>query len=78
MSVPEPIEPVHFSEPRGVLVRESGNLSNVHSAVSGNVNIYSGSQLESNELIKRWPEIMQAVADKANSILAELRVPDEQ
>lgn len=73
MSIPDPIEPVHFSEPRAVLVRESGNLSNVHSAVSGNLNVYAENQSECNEIISRWREIMQVAADKANEILTEIR-----
>ena len=77
MGVPTPIEPVHFSEPRGVLVRESGNLSNVHSAVSGNINVYAENQNECNELISRWTEIMRVAADKATEILTEIRAAHE-
>ena len=77
MGVPDPIEPVHFSEPRGVFVRESGNLSNVHSAVNGNLNVYTNNQNECNILISRWTEIMQVAADKANEILSEIRAANE-
>lgn len=73
MSVPDPIGPIHYSEPRAVQIRMPGNLTEIHSAVNGNVNVYADSMVECNAVLEQWPSIIQAAADRANQILDAVR-----
>lgn len=73
MSVPDPIEPIHFSEPRAVQVRDPENLNSLHSAVNGNIFVYTETKLETDKILEKWAEIMQVAADKAQEFLDEMR-----
>ena len=77
MSVPEPIEPIHFDQPRAVQVREPENLKSLHSAVSGMMHVYVETRTEATQILDNWRIIMQAAADKANEILTEIRKSQE-
>lgn len=72
---PEPIGPVHYSQPRGVLVRDAGPTGK-HSAVQSPLIIYTDTVSQANELIKRWSEIMQVAATKAQEILDGVKEPE--
>ena len=72
-SIPTPIEPIHFDEPRAVQVRDPAGSNTFHSAVNGGINVYVDTMIEAQGVIQAWPVIMQAAADKANEILAALR-----
>jgi len=78
-SVPTPIEPVHYDEPRTVKLRDPADPALVpevtHDAVRSAINIYVLSQDEENAIMAGWTDIMQVCADKANAILAPLRTP---
>lgn len=81
--IPDPIEPIHFDQPRAVLVRgdlDKENLNNdvKHSAVSGRMNVYVETQKESDAILAAWNIIMQSAADKANEILNAMRVSPPQ
>ena len=80
-SVPTPIEPVHYDQPRQVKLRDPSDPNNVpevtHDAVRSAINIYVLSQAEENAIMTGWTDIMQACADKANEILAPLRTPSD-
>ncbi|AKU45360.1 hypothetical protein MADRUGA_70 [Mycobacterium phage Madruga] len=71
MSTPEPIGPVYFSEPRAVKIREPENLTAIHSAVHGELNIVTDSVLETKSIMENWSLIMQAVSEKVELILSE-------
>jgi hypothetical protein len=73
--MPEPVGPVHYSEARAVMVREPGNLKSKHSAVQSPLIVYTDTISQSKALLARWPEIMQAAADKAQEII-DAAVPD--
>lgn len=73
MSVPKPVGPIHFDEPRAVKVREPENLSSVHSAVYGAISIYVDTKMEADAILAAWRVIMQSAADKATEILASVR-----
>ena len=61
---------LHYSDARAVQVREPENVNSVHSAVHGDVAVYSDNRLQTQALLDGWPEIMAAAAAKANEILA--------
>lgn len=67
------IEPVQFSEPRAVQVRAPGNVSEIHSAVSGTIAVYAETKLEADAVLAAWPVIMQKAADAAKEILEAAR-----
>ena len=75
MPTPAPIDPIHFSEPRAVKIREPENLSAMHSAVHGDMNVLTQSMTETNAIIENWSLIMQAAADKAAEVLDVVRKP---
>lgn len=75
--VPEPIEPIHFSEPRAVQVREPGNLASKHSTVMGTMHVYVDTKAEADAIIAAWREIMNAAAEYAQAILDDIRNPGE-
>ncbi|QDH84921.1 hypothetical protein SEA_Phreeze_57 [Mycobacterium phage Phreeze] len=60
--------PVQFSEPRAVRVREP-ETQDQHSAVHGTLAIYTDSLTESHAVLRAWPEIMAAVAEKAREVI---------
>lgn len=72
MSVPTPIGPVHFSEPRAARARIKG-YDEPHSVVHGDLNIEVNSLKEADVLIRAWRVIMQKAADEAQAILSEMR-----
>lgn len=74
MPTPAPIDPIRFSEPRAVKIREPENLSAMHSAVHGDMNVLVESQLEAEAILAAWRVIMQAAADKAQEILSAFHV----
>lgn len=69
MLIPDPVGPVHFSQARGVLVREPEGHDSHHSAVQSQFIVYTDTQKQTDALISRWTEIMQAAADKATEII---------
>jgi hypothetical protein len=73
VATPDPIGPISFSEPRAVQVRSPKKVSDIHSAVSGMVNIYTDTKIEAEAIIAAWPVIMQKAADQAQEILDEIR-----
>ena len=75
MSVPEPINPIHFDVPRAVKVREPEELQSIHSAVSGRIHVYVDTHTEAQAILSAWRVIIQAAADKANEILTAVREP---
>lgn len=66
--IPDPIGPVHFNQARAVQVREPESQGG-HSAVQSQFIVYTDTQKQTDEIISRWSEIMQAAADKATEIL---------
>jgi hypothetical protein len=72
-SIPTPIEPIHFDQPRAVQVRDPADTNNFHSAVNGGINVYVNTLVEAQGVIDAWTDIMQAAADKANEVLTALR-----
>lgn len=72
----EMIGVIRYSPARGVMVREPGEVTNVHSAVSGTVAVYTETLTQSQALINAWDEIIAAANEKAVEILS--RVPAEK
>jgi hypothetical protein len=70
--VSEMIGRVRYSPARGVMVREPGEVTNVHSAVSGNVAVYVDSLTESRAVIAAWDEIIEAANEKVKEILSRM------
>ncbi len=68
----EMIGRVRYSPARGVMVREPGEVTNVHSAVSGNVAVYVDSLTESRAVIAAWDEIIEAANEKVKEILSRM------
>lgn len=68
----EMIGRVRYSPARGVMVREPGEVTNVHSAVSGNVAVYVDSLTESRAVIAAWDEIIEAANQKVKEILSRM------
>jgi hypothetical protein len=54
------------------MVREPGEVTNVHSAVSGNVAVYVDSLTESRAVIAAWDEIIEAANQKVKEILSRM------
>lgn len=75
--VPEPVEPIHFSEPRAVMVRDPKDLKSKHSAVHGSIAIYVDTKAEADVILAAWREIMTRAAEYAQAILIDLRNPTE-
>ena len=73
MSVPDPIQEIHFSEPRTVKVRSSEDSGGLHSAVHGDMNVYTETVIETQAILEQWNDIMSAAADKAHEILTASR-----
>ena len=73
MPTPDPIGPIHFSEPRAVVVRDPKELSSTHAAVHGDMNVYTETVAEAQAIIAAWPVIMQKAADEAQAILSAMR-----
>lgn len=71
----EMIGVIRYSPARGVMVREPGEVTSVHSAVSGTVAVYTETLTQSQALISAWDEIIAAANEKAVEILS--RVPAE-
>ena len=69
MPTPEPIGKVRYTEPRGVRVREAGNIEENHSAIYGTVAIYTDMQTEGELIIDNWKEIMTVINDKVHDII---------
>lgn len=61
---------IRYTQARGVMVREPGDITNVHSAVSGSVNVYVDTLTESRAVIAAWDEIIAAANEKVVEILA--------
>ena len=78
MSVPDPIEPIHFDQPRAVKVREPDDVSSLHSAVSGRIHVYVETKTEADAILAAWRVIMQTAADKANEILTQIRAEQDK
>ncbi len=72
----EMIGQVRYTPARGVMVREPGESTEVHSAVSGNVAVYVDSVTQSRAIIAAWDEIIAAANEKVVEILA--RTPAEE
>ena len=78
MTLPDPIGAVHYGEPRGVIARDPNADGGKHSAVSSQFLVYTDTLTQAQELIKRWPEVMQAADDKAQEILASVQEPQPE
>ena len=72
MSVPDPIGPVHYSEPRAVRIRLRDEKE-PHSAVHGDMNIEVESMKEASAVIAAWPVVMRKAADEFQATLSEMR-----
>jgi hypothetical protein len=70
----ESIGPLHYSEARAVKVREPEDLNTVHSAIHGEIAVYTDSRLEADAVLAGWPDIMAAASAKAEEILAAVPV----
>ena len=70
--MPDPIGVIRYSLPRAVQVREQGNVTEVHSAVSGTINVYTDTMTEANCLIDNWHQIIEAANAKASELLSSV------
>ena len=73
MTIPAPIGPLVYNEARAVRVSEPEHPEETHSAVSTRIHILVETQLEADAILKAFPIIMQATADKAQEILSAMR-----
>lgn len=78
MPVPNPVGRVHPSEPRAVKVRNNLDVSDIHSAVTGTMNIYTQSYLEAQAIINAWDEITAAVDAKVTEIFAAVSIAEPE
>ncbi len=60
---------LHYDAPRAVKVREPGNLETLHSAIHAPIFVYTDTMQQADIIMSKWPEIMQAAADKAGEVL---------
>jgi hypothetical protein len=74
--MPNPIGAVHYTFPRAVMARDPQDLSSSHSAVSGQLIIYTDTKLQADSVINRWDEIMQGVNDKIMEIFTNIENSD--
>lgn len=72
-NTPLPIGRIHYNPARAVQVREPENISLVHSAVSGTLNVYVDSHKEAHAVIAGWSEIIKAVSAKVEELLEKTK-----
>jgi len=71
MAVPPIVGLVHSGEPRAVQVRTPDNLNAFHSAVHTSIAVYTDTKTETDTILARWTEIMEAIDAKAKQILGK-------
>lgn len=73
MTTPDPVGPVQYSEPRAVKVRNPKAINEIHSAVSGTVNVAVDTQEEGNLILELWPDFMTELSEKITKHLDAFR-----
>lgn len=63
---------VRYNPARGVQIREENDLSQMHSAVSGQIAVYTDSFTETQFILENWDEIIQAANDKVAEIVGRM------
>ena len=79
MSIPDPIGPIYYDQPRAVkiagkYVHDTEHPELPHSAVHSAINVMTETQTETDALLAQWRDIMQAASDKAAEIIAATKV----
>lgn len=63
---------VRYSPARGVQVYEEGDLNQMHSAVSGDIAVYTDTLTETQYVLQCWDEIITAANEKVQEIVSRM------
>lgn len=78
MPVPTPVGRIHPNEPRAVMVRDPENQGAPHSAIRGDINIYTDNKKEADYLLEKWPEIVADFADVIDQYILLMPEPEPE